>query len=351
MQQAKRLAIHVVTWNSSPYLPGLFASLEEQTSKEWSVTVVDNASTDDTQNWIEQNAFGTAILRNFKNQGFSRAHNQAIALSLSRWAEADLEQCAVLVCNPDIEFSATCLERLMAYMDAHPEVSIAGPKLLRAFAKTEADSDERQTERTDVIDSTGISMYRSRRHADRGAGEKDQGQYDALSDVFGISGACLLIRASALAVLKQGDEWFDEDFFAYKEDVDLAWRAQRFGLNAAYVPEAIAWHHRRAASVPQGFLWIRAFLHRLKKPAHINQLSTRNQLWLIWKNDEWQNRIWHAPWIWIYAFGKGCVGIWSRITWSAWLQAFAGLGKMRNKRKMDAAKVVRRGRDMRKWFV
>ena len=351
MQQAKRLAIHVVTWNSSPYLPGLFASLEEQTSKEWSVTVVDNASTDDTQNWIEQNAFGTAVLRNFKNQGFSRAHNQAIALSLSRWAEADLERCAVLVCNPDIEFSANCLERLMAYMDAHPEASIAGPKLLRAFAKTEVDSDERQTERTDTIDSTGIVIFRSRRHADRGAGEKDLGQYDTATDVFGISGACLLIRASALSVLKQGDEWFDEDFFAYKEDVDLAWRAQRFGLHAAYVPEAIAWHHRRAASVPQGFLWIGAFLHRLKKPAHINQLSTRNQLWLIWKNDEWQNRIWHAPWILTYALGKGFVGIWSRITWGAWLQAFAGLGKMRNKRKMDAAKVVRRGRDMRKWFV
>ncbi len=351
MQEAKRLAIHIVTWNSSPYLPGLFSSLEEQTSKDWNVTVVDNASNDDTQEWIEQNAYGTAILRNFKNQGFSRAHNQAIALSLSRWAEANLEQCFVLVCNPDIEFSPDCLERLIAHMDAHPEISIAGPKLLRARTKTEADSDERQTERTDILDSTGIVFYRSRRHADRGAGETDQGQYDASQNVFGISGACLLIRASALAILKQGDEWFDEDFFAYKEDVDLAWRAQRFGLNAHFVPEAVAWHHRRAASVSQGFLWLKAFALRLKKPAHINQLSTRNHLWLIWKNDEWQNRLFHAPWIVLYEFGKVFVGVWSPTTWRAWLQAFAGLGKMRNKRTLDASKVVRQGRDLRKWFV
>ncbi|MCC7356898.1 glycosyltransferase family 2 protein [Candidatus Uhrbacteria bacterium] len=351
MQQAKRLAIHLVTWNSSPYLPGLFASLEDQTSKDWSLIVVDNASSDDTQGWIERNSFGTVVLRNFKNQGFSRAHNQAISLSLSRWAETDLSQCYVLMCNPDIEFSPDCLERLMKFMDTNPDIAITGPKLLLARAKTETESDERQTERTNVIDSTGIVMYRSRRHADRGAGEQDQGQYDQDRDVFGISGACMLIRASVLGTLKQGSEWFDEDFFAYKEDVDFAWRTQRFGFRTQYLPEAVAWHHRRAVSRAQGFLWLKAFFARMKKPAYINSLSTRNHLWLNWKNDEWQNRIWHFPWIFLYETGKVFVGFWSAATWNAWFQAFAGLSKMRHKRSLDAQKVVCRGKNIRKWFI
>lgn len=351
MLQAQRLAVNVVTWNSLPYLPGLFASLEDQTTRDFSVTVIDNASTDGTISWIEQNALGTAMLRNFKNQGFSRAHNQGISLMLSRWAEADWDARYILVCNPDIEFSPACLEQLLAYMDAHPEVGIAGPKLLRAMTVAEGEDGERKTQRTNTLDSTGIVMYKTRRHADRGAGEEDAAQYDQASDVFGVSGACLLLRASVLAKLKQGDEWFDEDFFAYKEDVDLAWRAKRFGIQARFVPEAVAWHHRRAASGVQGFLWLKAFVNRFKKPAHINFYSTRNQLWLVWKNDEFMNRLAHFPWLGLYGFGKVCVGVWSGATWRAWLQAWAGFGKMQKKRTQDEPRVICRGKEMRRWFV
>lgn len=351
MQEAKRLAVNIVAWNSLPYLQGLFASFEEQTVRDFSVTVVDNASTDGTIQWIEQNALGTTVLRNFKNQGFARAHNQAISLMLSRWAQSDWAERYILICNPDIEFAPDCLERLIAYMDANPDIGLAGPKLLRATFVAEGDDGQRQTERGNIIDSTGIVVFKTRRHADRGAGEMDTGQYDSAIDVFGISGACLLIRASVLEVLKQQEEWFDEDFFAYKEDVDLAWRAQRFGLKARLIPEAIAWHHRRAASAKQGFLWIKAFIARFRKPAHVNFYSTRNHLWLIWKNDEWMNRLWHLPWIGLYELGKTVVGVFSPTTWRAWLQAWAGLGKMRKKRLSDASKVVQTGKDLRRWFV
>jgi len=352
MHEVQNIAVHVVAWNSLPYLPGLFASLDEQTTREFSVTVIDNASTDGTTNWIEQNALGTAILRNFKNQGFSRAHNQAISLTLSRWPEEVLASRYVLIANPDLEFAPDCLEYLRAFMDSNPDISICGPKLLRAIARlAEGEEGGRETERTDIIDSTGIVMFKTRRHADRGAGEKDGKQYDSETDVFGLSGACVMIRASALKDLKVGNEWFDEDFFAYKEDVDLAWRARRFGMQARLVPQAIAWHHRRAASGSQGFLWLKAFAKRFSKPKHINFYSTRNHRWLTWKNDETKNRLAHAPWILLYEFGKTFVGVFSGTSWKAWIQGEKGLKIMHAKRREMKDRVQVRGADMRKWFV
>ena len=91
-----------------------------------------------------------------------------------------------------------------------------------------------------MIDSTGIVMLPSIRHLDRGAGELDRGQYDRDEDVFGASGAAALYRRSMLDDVRVDGEWFDEDFFAYREDADLAWRAQWRGWRCRYVAAATA---------------------------------------------------------------------------------------------------------------
>ena len=88
-------------------------------------------------------------------------------------------------------------------------------------------------------------MHRSQRHFDRGAGEIDRGQYDTPGAVFGVSGAAGCYRRAMLDDVAIAGEVFDEDFFAYREDADLAWRAQLLGWDALYVPEATA--HARPA--------------------------------------------------------------------------------------------------------
>lgn len=350
MEDAKKTVVNIVAWNSLAYLPNLMASLEAQDTSDFTVTVVDNASNDGTVPWLQSNRPDVAVLRNFRNQGFARGHNQAIALALSRWAGANPERRYVVVANPDLEFSPDAIRLLMAYMDAHPDVAACGPKLLRAFTENAGDEEQRETQRSDVLDSTGLLITRARRCFDRGAGERDQGQYDGALSVFGISGACAVFRASALAKAKVGEEFFDEDFFAYKEDVDLAWRLRKFGGEAHFVPYAVVWHHRRAVSAPRAG-WLGAWTRRRNRSPFVNFLSTRNHGWLMIKNDEAASALLHLIWWLPYELAKFIGGFFSWSQMKGEAASLAGLPRMLKKR----AEIKRRSRvggaQMRKWFV
>lgn len=350
MDQSKTVAVNIVAWNSLRYLPELLESVDEQDEDLASVTVVDNASADGTLAWLSDHRPDVALLRNFKNQGFARGHNQAISLALARFEGAPLEDRFVLVTNPDLVFAPSCLRELVTAMREHPDAAMAYPKLLRAMAVGEREDGRPDVERTDVIDSTGISIGHTRRSFDRGAGETDKGQYDNVP-AFGGSGACLLIRASALATLKEGDGWFDEDFFAYKEDVDLAWRARRLGLETLFVPQAVAWHHRRAPSGRQGFLWLGALSSRNRKPYFVNRLSMRNHWWLLIKHEEFGNAVMHALWIVPYEAGKTLIALVTPTGWAAIGETLAGWPKMWQKRWALAKRAKVKGAAIRKLFA
>jgi GT2 family glycosyltransferase len=131
-----------------------------------------------------------------------------------------------------------------------------------------------------VIDSTGIIMVPSQRHLDRGADRVDDGRYAREELVFGASGAAAMYRREMLDDVRTpsgsagtGTEYFDEDFFAYREDADLAWRAQLLAWNCVYVPDAIARHGRRVTPERRSAL-----------PAAINYYSVRNRFLLRMKN-------------------------------------------------------------------
>ena len=83
------------------------------------------------------------------------------------------------------------------------------------------------------------------RHFDVGAGTPDDGRWDRPAEVFGASGCVALFRTAALADAKISTGFFDDDFFVYREDVDLAWRLRGRGWGARCVPTAVAWHRRR----------------------------------------------------------------------------------------------------------
>jgi GT2 family glycosyltransferase len=350
MESAKMLTINIVTWNSARFLPDLFASLDQQTDRAFTVTVVDNASTDGTLRWLQEHRPDVTVLRNFRNQGFARGHNQAIELALSRWDAAAWSHRYVLVANPDLLFRADAIERLLDYAESHPEVSSMVPKLLRATTVAGADMEYPETEKTNTIDAIGMRMFKSRRVVDYGAGEEDRGQYDGVRELFGPSGACGLFRASALQDVKFNGEYYDEDFFAYQEDVDLAWRMRRLGHVCHFVPGAVAWHHRRAPSVP-GAGWIASWRLRLKKSPIVNYCSTRNHGWVMLKNDEWWNACLHAPWWFPYEFAKMLVGFFSVSQLRGEFHAVFGVPRMWRKRRLIASRARVSGSAMRRWFV
>ncbi|MDP3985300.1 MAG: glycosyltransferase family 2 protein [bacterium] len=344
-----RISVNIVTWNSMKYLPALMQSLVGQTFRDFSMLVIDNASTDGTIDFLRANHPEVTILRNFNNLGFSAAHNQGIKYAFASWKDESLHDHLVVVMNPDVICAPTFLEELVRSADQLRDESVFVGKLLRAQRSDDGHLEE--TVLTDTIDSTGLGISRSRRAYDRGAGEEDRGQYDNAKEVFGASGALACFRGSALRAVALNGEYFDEQFFAYKEDVDLAWRIRRLGGSAVFIPTAVAYHFRGAYGKAKGgpLEWLR---NRFRKSRMVNYYSHRNHWWLIAKNDQWGNILLHLPWIASYEFGKCCaVILFEPKNVRAFFDAWSGLRRIGKKRRLMKELPKRPAAEMRRWFV
>ncbi len=281
-----RVSIHIVTWNSMRYLPQALATLAAQTWRDFSVVVVDNASTDGSIEFVRDTYPGATTLRNTNNRGFPMAHNQAITLATTMWRRSGepLDDKLVLVTNPDILLEPDFLAKLVAAVDAHPEAGSFACRLRKVVNAMRADEKE-EPRKTTLIDSTGLLIRKSRAVLERGAGLEDGERYASSGEVFGVSGALGCYRLAALTKAAVNGEVFDEDFSpAYKEDVDLAWRLRALGMACWYVADAVAYHYRTAKGSEKRSL-ATAVRERREKSAAVNYWSTRNHWLMLVKND------------------------------------------------------------------
>ncbi len=215
------VAVVIVTWNAAGYLPGCLKSLHDLSRVPEEIVVVDNKSTDGTTDAIRRDFPGVRLIENSENQGFCRANNEGIRATRSPY---------VLVLNPDTSLRPEFIENLLPAFD-DPKVGIATGKLLRFDGTT--------------LDSAGQQLSRSRQPKDRGFGKRDRGQFDRDEEVFGACGAAALYRRSMLESIADPDGvYFDERFFAFFEDLDLAWRARRAGWKSVYRHRAVGLHAR-----------------------------------------------------------------------------------------------------------
>jgi GT2 family glycosyltransferase len=244
-----RVAVNIVTFNSAGDIAACLESLHRQTFEDFRIHILDNASSDDTLKAIEPFDI-EYLVRSPVNTGFCKAHNE-----LARRFSSDY----VLFLNPDTILSPTFIEELVRALDVRPDAASASGKLLRMDGKT--------------IDSTGIIMLREQRHLDRGADQPDRGQFNEPGEIFGPSAAAALYRRKVLDDVAIDGQYFDEDFFAYREDADLAWRCRLFGWNSIYVPAAVAEHRRRVT--PE---------RRRELPKEINYHSVKNRFLLRLNN-------------------------------------------------------------------
>lgn len=291
MAKPSTVSIHLVTWNSQTHVAACLSALTAQTYVPTTVMIVDNGSVDGTVRWLEEHYPQLHLLRNTRNLGFCRAHNQAFRLS-----EADYN----LVINPDVVLAPDWVSRGVAWLDAHPGYGSYGGKL-RRFSYSPDEIKEVVTSTT--IDSTGLVVHRSRHAIDRGSGQTDTGQYDRPADVFGHSGASVLYRRAALESIRFHDEFFDQDFFAYKDDLDVAWRLQRMGWASRYDPQAIGYHHRHLQGQSQTNDLVIA-KHHGTHDRFRGYYSYRNHWLLLEKNERWSTFWRDAPWIIWYEWKK-----------------------------------------------
>jgi GT2 family glycosyltransferase len=258
------VSIVLVTWNSAPYLRRCLEGIRHQTHEPIELIVVDNASADDSVALV-----GAAqVIRNDTNRGFSAAVNQAL-----RVAKGEL----VLLLNPDCHLASDYVARLEAVL--RDDVGAATGLLIRAEGF--------EIERTEVIDSAGIRMTRSGRHLDIEQGvplAESKMKNPEIQEVFGVSGAAAMYRVDFLRDVAIDGEVFDEDFFAYREDADLAWRGRLFGWRAVCVRDALADHVRRVTPQTRGEL-----------SASINMHSVKNRFLLRMKNEGGYLALRNAP--------------------------------------------------------
>ena len=251
------VSITIVTFNSGRFIKRCLESVLAQRYAYKEVIVVDNASTDGTRDILDQFEDRCRLYYNDANIGFAAAQNQAIKLSGGDW---------VLALNPDMLLMPNFIEALLEAGHMDPQVGSVCGKLLTmrpSFALPDRP----------LVDSTGIYFTPMLRHLDRGSQEEDNGHFLNFDYVFGATAAAALYRREMISDISIGGEFFDSDFFTYREDADVAWRAQLMGWKCLYTPRARGYHVR---SVLPG--------NRRALPPQINMHSVKNRFLMRIKN-------------------------------------------------------------------
>jgi GT2 family glycosyltransferase len=257
MNQKGFVAITIVTYNSGRFIKRCLESVLAQKYPIKEIFVIDNASTDGTPDILDQFSDRCRIVYNDTNVGFAAAQNQAIRMSESEW---------VLTLNPDVLLMPNFIQSLVDAGNRSAEIGTVCGKLLSMRASFDLPDQP-------LVDSTGIYFTPSMRHLDRGSLEVDNGHYLNFEYVFGATAAAALYRRRMIEDISYEGEFFDNDFFVYREDADVAWRSQLLGWKCLYTPQARGYH-------------VRAVLPGIRRalPAVINMHSVKNRFLMRVKN-------------------------------------------------------------------
>ncbi|MFD1139457.1 glycosyltransferase family 2 protein [Paenibacillus urinalis] len=305
-QRYSTVSVHIVTYNSADDIKECIDHVLLQSYPVRSIVIVDNNSSDQTTDRIRQHPayregkVNIQLIENESNTGFAPAHNQAIQATATDYA---------LVLNPDVSLEPDYIRNLVEFMDHHSEVGSATGML-----RLKADPS--------LIDSTGLTMNKTYRAFDRGAGESAD-IWKSSGEVFGVSGAAAMYSRKMINDISINGQFFDGDFFAYKEDVDVAWRAQVFGWKSFYIAEAVALHERG---------WKKD--NRKSIPLFIRQVSYINRYKMIYKNESvgmlLKNSIFFLP----YELASNLYFLWKeRNVLSAWKSFYKCRTELKAKRR------------------
>lgn len=249
----KKVSVVILNYNGKKWLEQFLPNVLQHCAFDWcEVVVADNASTDDSRDFMQQQYPNIQLIVLAKNYGYAGGYNQALAQVNAQY---------YVLLNSDVALSENWLEPLVSYMDIHTDVGAVQPIIKAYHANTHF---EYAGAAGGFIDYLGYPFCRGRIFD---TVEKDTHQYDSNIECHWASGACLFIRKD---VFEQAGK-LDDDFFAHMEEIDLCWRVRMLGYKI-YCIAASTVYHVGGGTLPQG------------NPRK-TYLNFRNNLYMIFKNE------------------------------------------------------------------
>jgi GT2 family glycosyltransferase len=257
------ISVIIVNYNGKKFLSDCLSSLLCQSYFPFEVIMIDNASNDGSVEYTNKNFPQVNVIVQSSNRGFAGGTNAGIRVAKGEF---------ILTLNNDTIVDPQMLKEIVRPMLAESCVGVCGSKMLLSDGR---------------INSTAICISRSGAAWDRGMGEPDDGQYDDAEEVFGSCAGAALYRKAMFDEIGL----FDEDFFLYMEDVDLAFRARLSGWKCIYVPTARVVHFHGGTAAPESDLSV--------------FFGNRNILWYVFKDLPLRLLLVSIPWI----IGRNCAVI------------------------------------------
>ncbi len=274
------VSIIIVTRGLKNYLRSCLDSALKQTEFSCEIIVIDNSLEPDFGRGIEKDYPGVKLYPSAENLFYCQALNKGISLSAGDF---------ILCLNDDVVLDEDFLKQALRGFSLDSKIGMVSGKILRADGKT--------------IDSTGLFLSIWRTAKERGYGLPDTGRFEQEEYIFGVNGAVAFYRRKMLDELRINAEYFDPDFHIFYEDLDIAWRAQRAGWKAYYIPQAIAYHARGATVRAAMGIGKRFARHYLDDGLCADLIKNR---WLaIIKNETWAGFLSFWPFIVLYDYVMG----------------------------------------------
>ena len=218
----KRIAVVILNYNGAEMLRRFLPNVLEN-SPEANVYVADNGSTDNSVETMKREFPQVPLILFDKNHGFAEGYNLAIG---------KVEEEYALLLNSDVKVSPRWLQPLIDYMDANADVAACQPKIL---SYRNMSYFEYAGAAGGFMDKWGYPYCRGRIF---GTVEKDEGQYNSISDVFWATGAALMVRREIY--IDNGG--LDSRFFAHMEEIDFCWRLRSRGMRIVCIPQSYVFH-------------------------------------------------------------------------------------------------------------
>ena len=201
----KKVAVVILNWNGKKFLHDLLPTLIQHTPADVDIVVGDNASTDGSVEFLQQQFPQVQIIQNDKNYGFAEGYNRVLDKVCAHY---------YVLLNSDVEVTANWIEPIIDMMEADNDIAVCQPKLLSFYNR---DTFEYAGGAGGYIDKYGYPFCRGRMFTTL---EKDNGQYNDACEIFWATGAAMFVKSDIWKQLNG----LDGDFFAHMEEIDFCWR-------------------------------------------------------------------------------------------------------------------------------